>query len=283
MQLELITHKASMTTDKSATSKSTTGKSVTGKPATDKPALIFVHGAWHGAWCWANFLPYFSDKGYDCFALSLRGHGKSEGRSSLRWSRIADYVADLRQLVSGLDREVVIVGHSMGGLVTQKYLETYPARGAVLLATVPTCGALGSVFRTFKNSPWTMLKVMFTLSLYPLVDSPEKARFAFFSEDLPQEKLMKYYRNLQDESYFALLGMLFSALPKPEKISTPLFILGAQKDTIFTVSEIEATARAYKTEAEFMPNMAHDMMLEENWQQAAKRIRKWMDSLLGNG
>jgi pimeloyl-ACP methyl ester carboxylesterase len=38
--------------------------------------LLFVRGAWHGAWCWdEHFLEFFVDKGYRAVALSLRGHG----------------------------------------------------------------------------------------------------------------------------------------------------------------------------------------------------------------
>ncbi len=44
MQLEVITHKP---------------KAVSSTP------ILFVHGAWHGAWCWENFLPYFAERGYE--------------------------------------------------------------------------------------------------------------------------------------------------------------------------------------------------------------------------
>ena len=58
--------------------------------------LLFIHGKWHGAWCWQeHFLPYFAGKGYECAALSLRGHGNSEGRERIGWHTIADYVADV--------------------------------------------------------------------------------------------------------------------------------------------------------------------------------------------
>jgi pimeloyl-ACP methyl ester carboxylesterase len=40
--------------------------------------LLFVHGAWHAAWCWdERFLDFFADRGYRALAMSLRGHGKS--------------------------------------------------------------------------------------------------------------------------------------------------------------------------------------------------------------
>jgi hypothetical protein len=37
----------------------------------------------------------------------------------------------------------MLVGHSIGGLAVQKYLECGPAQGAVLLATFPRRGTLG--------------------------------------------------------------------------------------------------------------------------------------------
>ncbi|GFG78295.1 hypothetical protein MPRG_15710 [Mycobacterium paragordonae] len=54
--------------------------------------LLFVHGGWHGAWCWENFLDYFADAGYRAVAVSLRGHGASPGPASLRWCAMSDYL-----------------------------------------------------------------------------------------------------------------------------------------------------------------------------------------------
>ena len=39
------------------------------------PPLLFLHGAWHGAWCWENFLDFFTREGFVCHALDLEGHG----------------------------------------------------------------------------------------------------------------------------------------------------------------------------------------------------------------
>lgn len=39
-----------------------------------KPPLVFVHGSFHAAWCWAeHWLPFFSEASYDCYAVSLLG------------------------------------------------------------------------------------------------------------------------------------------------------------------------------------------------------------------
>ena len=47
--------------------------------------LLFVHVAWHGAWCWDEyFLDFFAYRGYRALAVSLRGHGNSPSPTPLR-------------------------------------------------------------------------------------------------------------------------------------------------------------------------------------------------------
>lgn len=52
-----------------------------------KSPVLLVHGAWHGAWCWkVYFADYLAQQGFQVHAISLRGHGNSEGRRRLRWT-----------------------------------------------------------------------------------------------------------------------------------------------------------------------------------------------------
>jgi hypothetical protein len=67
-------------------------------------------------------------------------------------------------------------------------------------------------------------------------------------------------------------------LPKPKRVTTPLLILGAYDDGAHTRKEVCATARAYGTEAEFFPNMGHNMMLEPGWDAVAQRIDTWLST-----
>lgn len=240
--------------------------------------ILFVHGAWHGAWCWAkNFMPYFAENGYTTYALSLRGHGDSEGPKRFRWMRISDYVADVAQVVGQLPEMPVMVGHSMGGLVVQKYLEEKAAPAAVLLASVPVKGVFQTTIRIARRHFLAFLKANVTWSLYPIIGKPELAREAFFSMDIPSDTLNDYFSLMQDEAYLAFLDMMLFNLPNPEKVSTELLILGADEDAIFHPDEIEATAAAYGKKPEIFKGMAHDMMLEVGWQAVADRIIRWLD------
>ncbi len=85
-----------------------------------------------------------------------------------------------------------------------------------------------------------------------------------------------YFQQLGDESYRAFLDMLLLNLPKPKRVNTPVLVLGGRDDNIFTVDEVEATARAYNTQPHFFP-MAHDMMLEPGWEKVAQKMLAWLE------
>ena len=238
--------------------------------------ILFIHGAWHGAWCWEEyFLPYFASKGYDAYALSLRGHGNSEGREGLRWWSISDYVDDVSQIVEQIHKMPILVGHSMGGLIVQKYLESHKVPAAVLLAPVPTTGVIMTTLGIAKRHFLILLKVLSTMSLYPVIGTPELAREAFFSENISAAKLETYYKKLQDESFRGFLDMTF-CLPKPRKVSDPILLIGAINDMIFSQRQMEATANAYHSTAQMLSNTAHDVMLEDRWKDAADIILNWL-------
>jgi pimeloyl-ACP methyl ester carboxylesterase len=240
--------------------------------------LLFIHGMMHGAWCWdVHFLQYFAHHGFAAHAVNLRGHGTSEGRERLRWTRIAEYVEDVADVVRRLPSPPILLGHSMGGFVIQKYLEDHTAPGAVLLSSPSPAGLLGTVLRIAQRHPLAFAKVNVTLSLLPVIATPQLAREAFFSEDVPDEQLLIYWNQMQDESYMALLDMVALDLPKPAKITTPLLVLGVAHDNMLAPGEIAATARAYNTQAEIIPDVAHDSMLDPRWQSVAERILAWLD------
>ena len=240
--------------------------------------ILFVHGMWHAAWCWEEFfLPYFAQHGYESYALSLRGHGGSEGRERLRWTPLAAYVSDVAQVVDQIEIQPVLVGHSMGGMIVQKYLESHEAPAAVLLAPAPPIGLIPATVRVALRHPLVFMKANLTLSMFPVVGTPELAQEALFSADMPEETVRGYFSRLQDESYRTYLDMMVFDLPRPQRVKAPVLVLGAADDGIISRGEVESTARAYGTTAEFFPNMAHDMIVEDGWQAVADRVLGWLE------
>lgn len=76
-----------------------------------RPMVLLVHGAWHGAWCWAALQSELDQRGIASLAIDLPGHGAS----TLPLSDMhgdAQHVADV---ACKIGRPVVLVGHSYGG------------------------------------------------------------------------------------------------------------------------------------------------------------------------
>ncbi|HYJ10736.1 MAG TPA: alpha/beta fold hydrolase [Polyangiaceae bacterium] len=238
--------------------------------------ILLVHGAWHGQWCWQDFAGRLSERGHRARAARLRGHDAAPGRI---WYRIRDYVEDLRREVSQSERTPVLVGHSMGGLVVQKYLEHQPAPGAVLMASLPPGGTFPLCWRLLRKYPLTFLKANLSLSLRPFISKAEVVRELFFCRDRPLEVAQRLMTRLQNESYAAFLDTIFFALPRPRQVRAPMLVLGAEHDGFLTVRDVERTAEAYGTRAEIFTSMGHDMMLDTGWESVADRVAAWASQI----
>jgi pimeloyl-ACP methyl ester carboxylesterase len=243
--------------------------------------ILFVHGAWHGAWCWdEHFLPYFASSGYHSYAVSLRGHGKSDGRERIRWWSIQDYVSDVAQAAREIEQKhgkrPVIVGHSLGGFVTQKYLEQHSAPAGVLLASIPHFGFLQGFLRYGMRRPMNLLQVVLTFSPDPMVNTPHRLREVCFSPEISQADLQRYFAQCGSESYRAALDVLFFSRVKTHQIKNPILVIGAQQDFLFPQNDVKRTAQAYGVQPVLFPSMAHDLMLEPAWQAVADSIIQWL-------
>jgi pimeloyl-ACP methyl ester carboxylesterase len=240
-------------------------------------ALLFVHGAWHAAWCWdEHFLDFFADKGYRALAVSVRGHGNSSTSKPLRNCSIADYVDDVSQVADSLPTTPVVIGHSAGGFVVQKYLELHHAPAAVLVASTPCRGLFRCVMRLMRRRPWRTTRMIVTGRSLDRFNTPELVREAFFCAKTPEALVVRYAARLQEESARVGYDQLLLNLPRPKRVSTPTLVLGAADDACFSPKEVRATARAYRTEADIFAGMGHDMMLEPGWTAVAERIDRWL-------
>jgi pimeloyl-ACP methyl ester carboxylesterase len=255
------------------------------KNKTYSTPILFVHGAFAGAWCWEKyFLPYFAEHGYASHGLSLRGHGNSEGKPWVWFNSIDDYLDDLSQVIRKFYTPPVLVGHSMGGLIVQKYLESSPAPAGILLASIPHTGLIFASMRMYWHHPLLCHKIhwinVLPEQMWKYFTTPEEMRDIFFSKAVPPETVEKYSGYFQRESYRAMWEMSWLPfLPRPYKVKTPLLILGASEDIIIPPDFVESTAAAYNSKAQIFSNMGHAMMLDTGWKEVADQIRHWLGEL----
>jgi pimeloyl-ACP methyl ester carboxylesterase len=251
-----------------------------GEPSPEHPhPLLFVHGAFQGAWSWeVNFLDFFADRGFRVVAPSLRGHGGSPTDKPLRLCSISDFVADVSFVANNIAPQPIPIGHSMGGFVVQKYLERNDAPAGVLLASAPPRGHLRSLLRSIRRHPWRCSK--FAMSGRPdhlLGTTTAGARELFFSDKASDDLIGATTARLQPDSTRAImLDMVALGLVATERITTPLLVLGGEQDTTYPPSDVHATARAYGTQAALIPEIGHSMTVEPGWETVAERIACWL-------
>src|SRR4051794_18549827 len=104
------------------------------------PPVVFCHGVTLSSRVWAKQFETFPAAGFHTLAFDSRGHGESRvGDTGHSLDNLAD---DLRTVLDELDlRDVVLVGHSMGGMAVQAFAIRHPdvvaerVAGLVLLST----------------------------------------------------------------------------------------------------------------------------------------------------
>lgn len=77
-----------------------------------KPALLFVHGAWHGAWAWDPVRAILHDRGWETSAVDLPTvHAKDP-----RGLTLADDAEAVATAMRGIGGPVAVIAHSYGGV-----------------------------------------------------------------------------------------------------------------------------------------------------------------------
>ena len=88
--------------------------------------VIFVHGAWHGSWCFNKIIHKFSEFGLNVIAKDLPGHGKNKLNfkpNDICLKTYVDYVKKIIEKEISQESRVILVGFSMGGIVISQVAE----------------------------------------------------------------------------------------------------------------------------------------------------------------
>src|SRR5690606_28149935 len=110
-----------------------------------KPLLYFIHGMWAQPRIWDTLRAHFELQGYKTKAPALPGHDVTPDDpvpDDLEDLGLRDYVAALEADLREIEGPVVLIGHSMGGLIAQMLASRIAPAGLVLLGTAPSSSIL---------------------------------------------------------------------------------------------------------------------------------------------
>jgi hypothetical protein len=107
--------------------------------------LLFVHGGFHGAWCFGSWMDVLSRNGIGSAALDFPGHGFLAGEALPLSTGIAAYAASVREAAAATADGICVVGHSLGALAVASAAAHIDASAIVLLAPSPPANLPGAM------------------------------------------------------------------------------------------------------------------------------------------
>jgi pimeloyl-ACP methyl ester carboxylesterase len=232
-----------------------------------KETIVFVHGMCHGAWCWQeHFIPFFEKLGYTCVAFDLPGHEVQGNTRRIAYS-LGDYVEALHRVVANLETPPIIIGHSMGGMILQKYLQKESCKRAILLASVPPSGVLFASLRALFHYPGL---IPYLLELNLLGGFKKYPQLMFNDPALST----RYAPRMCAESFLAYVELM---IPVNHRTSVPLLVVGGSADGLISVQEFANTAKHYNAQLEIIEGGSHDLMLDKDFEKSAEAIKSWLE------
>jgi len=117
--------------------------------------IILIPGLWATALCWEHWVKHYSEKGYSVIAANWPGLDGDIEQLRCDPSRFAtlgltEVVDHYEQIIRRLETAPIIIGHGVGGLVTQILLDRGWGAAGVAMASAPPKGVFRSVFRNLK-------------------------------------------------------------------------------------------------------------------------------------
>jgi pimeloyl-ACP methyl ester carboxylesterase len=241
-------------------------------PSASRRPVLFVHGYFATATIFDEWLPFFAARGFPAYALNLRGRRGSRLDAALGKASIEDFVDDVATVARTLGTPT-IVGHSMGGLVTQKSAERGDAHAVVLMCPAPPRGI--SV-----TSPKLIVQQL--KYIWPIVASrPVRPG----REDLRGLALNRVPPSAQDalldemvpDSGRAAREMSINGVPVDrERIRCPMLVLTCDEDRFIPARIVQRIANRYGAPLRTMTGHGHMLPCEPGWESAADIIASWL-------
>ncbi|PLX43211.1 MAG: alpha/beta hydrolase [Hyphomicrobiales bacterium] len=253
------------------------------------PPVVFIHGMWSNPMVWDFYRPRFEEAGFETHSPVLRHHDGPPGRPpppELGALSLKAYAADLKAFIDTLPQKPVLVGHSMGGLLSQKLAAMGAARAAVLLTPAAPAGiwtVTPSVFVIF-------FRVMARWGFWrkPTFPSYRIVRWGILQEISEAEARLVYDEMMWEsgratsEIAYALFDPGRAAKVPPEAVTCPVLVVAGGRDRITPASVCRKVARRYGALADYAeyPAHAHWVLGEPGWERIADDCIAWIKGRL---
>lgn len=262
-------------------------------PTDHRPAdtVVLIHGLWMTALSWAHWVERYTNRGFTVIARSWPGmdgdvdHLRRDPSAveHLGIGEIVDYYAEI---IRGLERPPIIMGHSFGGAFTQILLDHGLGAAGVAIDSAAVKGILALPLSTLKSG----LPVLKSLANNhkAVMLTPEEFHYAFTNTLTDEESAVVYQRYaVPGPGRVLFQGALANFTPHAAtKVDfhnddrAPLLIIAGGEDHVSPDAINQATAkrqgesRAITAYKEF-PGRSHYTLGQPGWEDVADYALDW--------
>ena len=252
------------------------------EPATPPRALVLLlHGFGDHSGRYAHVAEWLAARGCAVWALDQRGHGRSPGPRG-HITRFAQYLADVGALRRRAAAEVaapqVLLGHSFGGLVALRYLETAPQGLAGTVVTSP--------FIAVARRPpaWKLAVAKALAGPLPGLGMSTGLETAHLSTDPAVGQAARsdslYHSRMTPAAWREIQAAQAAVVAERDRITGPLLILLAGDDRIVSRPAAEALARTLPAETIVYDGMFHEILNERDRARVLTDLGAWLDRIV---
>lgn len=251
--------------------------------------VVFVTGAFVTHHGWDNWKAYFEQQGYRTYAPAWPNKDGSakEVRDrrpndvALARTTLEDVVNSYADFIKTLPEKPIVIGHSLGGLVTQVLLNRGLAEAAVVVHSFPPLGVIPYEF-SFAKAAWRALGLFTPLDKTYMM-SFKTWQYAFTNGMSLDEQKKAYEENTIPESKRASRGALTSiAKIDFKKEHGPLLFIAGGKDNILPATVNKRNFNRYSqtngslTEFKEFAGNNHFVLGLPQWKETADYILQWL-------
>lgn len=241
--------------------------------------IVMQHGMWHGAWCWELWQTLFAEWGWETHAHSLPGHSRSALQRPIARCTLDYYLGFLKAEIDHLPRRPILIGHSMGGALTQWYLkfvaDDLPA--AVLVAPWTSHSMFGDgLVPLLAYDPIGLLQMLVAWDATPMVRDAPGSAVRFLVGPNAAMSLKVIQPKLGPESFTVLWQHNPPFWRPPAHVNTPMLWLAGEEDPLIVEPAQQRSAAHYGATYIVAESARHSLMIEHNYRQTAQSIHDWL-------
>jgi pimeloyl-ACP methyl ester carboxylesterase len=270
---------------------------VTAENATNAAAadtIVLVHGFWVTPRSWEKWVERYEGKGYRVLApaypgLEVEVEALREDPSPIEALTVPPIVEDLENTVGELSSPPIIMGHSMGGLLTQILLDHGYGAAGVAIDSVPSEG--------IKVVPVSQIRALFPILRHPserhkAVGFTKEQFHNAFANTLSREDSDEVYERYYIPAPGNLVwgGVTANFTPGHQDVyvnfrnedRAPLLFIAGGEDNLMPPAVNESNVKHYRhsksiTDYKEFPGRAHFTVGQAGWEEVADYALEWAE------